>query len=288
MVREIIGRVMTCVVWSAVVTSFHFFVHPIGTASTVHTLLGTALGLLLVFRTNSSYDRFWEGRKLWGSITNESRNLWRGAWTYLRNDPERAQAVIAWAAMFPYGARSVLKGRVELGPTASQVPPDQLEDIKQSAHVALAVAARISAELVAARDQGTISDIQLTALDRNVELLVDYIGACERIRRTPMPFPYMVHRRRALILYCFTLPFALVKDYGWGTVLDTFLVAYIFFGIEEIGVEIEDPFGDDVNDLPLEEFCDGIETVLRGVPNLPPAEPYGAPASGTAGFPRKA
>jgi putative membrane protein len=283
MVREIIGRVMTCVVWSALVTAFHFFVHPIGTPSTVHTLLGTALGLLLVFRTNSSYDRFWEGRKLWGSITNECRNLARGAWTYLSADPERARAVINWTAMFPYAALSVLRGHVELGPPATRVPPEQLEEVKRSNHLALAVTTRISAELIAARDQGTISDIQLAALDQNAQLLIDYIGGCERIRRTPMPYPYMVHLRRALIMYCFTLPFALVKEFGWGTVLDTFLVAYIFFGIEEIGVEIEDPFGDDANDLPMERFAAGIDEVLQGGPARPQVERDGAPASARPG-----
>jgi putative membrane protein len=234
----------------------------------VHTLLGTALGLLLVFRTNSSYARFWEGRKLWGSITNECRNLWRVSWTYLRGDPERARAVANWTAMFPYAAMSVLKGHVYLGPPATRVPLDQLEEVKASKHLALAVTARISSELIAARDQGLISDIQLAALDQNAQLLVDYVGGCERIRRTPLPFPYMVHLRRALIMYCFTLPFALVNEFGWGTVLDTFLVAYIFFGIEEIGVEIEDPFGDDVNDLPLDEFSDSIDGILQEVPAL--------------------
>ncbi len=100
------------------------------------------------------------------------------------------------------------------------------------------------------------------ALDQNVQLLIDSLGACERIRKTPLPFAYVVHLRRALILYCFTLPFALVESFGWGTILATLLVAYIFFGIEEIGVEIEDPFGQDDNDLPLDRICATIEQNL--------------------------
>ena len=107
------------------------------------------------------------------------------------------------------------------------------------------------------------------ALDQNVHLLTDHLGACERIHKTPLPFAYMVHLRRALILFCFTLPFALVGDFGWGTIPDTLLVAYVFFGIEEIGVEIEDPFGLDDNDLPLERLCATIERDrLRG--SIPP------------------
>jgi putative membrane protein len=102
-------------------------------------------------------------------------------------------------------------------------------------------------------------------LDQNVQLLIDYLGGCERIHKTPLPFAYVVHLRRALILYCFTLPFALVESFGWGTILDTLLVAYVFFGIEEIGVEIENPFGQDDNDLPLERICATIEQNLQAL-----------------------
>ena len=109
-----------------------------------------------------------------------------------------------------------------------------------------------------ARDKGLISDITLASLDHNVQLLVDYLGGCERINSTPLPFAYMVHLRRVIIVYCFTLPFALVETFGWLTVLATLGVAYTLFGIEEIGVEIENPFGNDVNDLALEDLCGKI------------------------------
>jgi ion channel-forming bestrophin family protein len=102
-------------------------------------------------------------------------------------------------------------------------------------------------------------------LDQNVQLLIDYIGACERIHSTPLPYAYAVHLRRALILYCFTLPFALVARFGWDTIPATLFIAYVLFGIEEIGVEIEDPFGTDENDLPLETICNNIERNLRDV-----------------------
>jgi putative membrane protein len=109
-------------------------------------------------------------------------------------------------------------------------------------------------------------------------LLIDYIGACERIHKTPLPFAYVVHLRRALILYCITLPFALIESYGWSTVIDTLLIAYILFGIEEIGVEIEDPFGEDDNDLPLEKICATIEGNLLSVIQGHGAEPMGKSA----------
>ena len=86
------------------------------------------------------------------------------------------------------------------------------------------------------------------------------MGGCERIHKTPLPFAYVVHLRRALVIYCFSLPFALVDlfDWKWAVILDTMFMSYVYFGIEEIGVEIEDPFGVDENDLPLEEICASI------------------------------
>ena len=131
-----------------------------------------------------------------------------------------------------------------------------------SAHVPTAVALQISNNLRDAQRTGLISDYVMMAIDQNTQLLVDYVGGCERIHNTPIPFAYMVHVRRALILYCLSLPVALVGEFNWITVPITFLVCYVFIGIEEIGVEIEDPFGDDENDLPLESLCQTIERNL--------------------------
>lgn len=265
MVQEIIGRVGVCVLWSALVTGFMHAMHYQGGTPVVHTILGTAIGLLLVFRTNASYDRFWEGRRLWGSIVNESRNLARSARAYLASDPVLMRQVIRWAAAFPYAAMHALRDRDGVGPPGSRLPEPDVAAALAANHTPLEVATRVSERLVEARDRGVISDILLVELDRNVQQLIDFIGGCERIHRTPLPFAYMVHLRRTLILYCYSLPFALIKDFGWGTVLVTLLVSYVFFGIEEIGVEIEDPFGEDDNDLPLETICGTIESNLMAL-----------------------
>ena len=255
LIPEITLRVLSCVLWSVSVVAFHRWVWHVDMPATVHTLVGTALGLLLVFRTNSSYDRFWEGRQLWGSLVNESRNLARGASVHLRGDPVLLDHVIRWTGVFPYAVKNVLRGTEGLGPIADELPRAELEWVLRSEHPPLSIATRITARLVKARDKGLISDIILASLDQNVQQLVDYLGGCERINSTPLPFAYMVHLRRVLILYCFTLPFALVEPFGWLSVLDTLGVAYTFFGIEEIGVEIENPFGNDLNDLALEDLC---------------------------------
>ena len=265
MFHAIIGRVLACVGWSTVVLLAHrWLVYTLkwdhdSIPSTVHSLVGVALGLLLVFRTNTSYDRFWEGRKLWGSIVNESRNLARACTVFLKDDPALARTCVRWTIAWAYAAKGSLRGKPSLGPVARSLPPEEVKAALAAGHVPLHVSTKITALLAEARDRGMISDFVLMSIDANNQQLLDYLGGCERIKKTPLPFAYMVHIRRALVFYCFTLPFALVETYGWGAIVGTLLVAYIFFGIEEIGVEIENPFDGDDNDLPLSRICETIE-----------------------------
>lgn len=265
LVREISGRVLLCTFWSAGVVYFHLYVSDIGIPSIIHTLVGVALGLLLVFRTNASYDRFWEGRKLWGGIVNETRNLTRSSEAFLMNHPEIRKEISLWTIAFTYSAMHILRDKKSMGPVEGELDPSEVKNALESPHPALYAARKISQILQKAKQAGHISDYAQANMDQNVQLLVDYLGGCERIHRTPLPFAYVVHLRRALVIYCFTLPFALVDlfEWKWATVLDTLFLSYVYFGIEEIGVEIEDPFGEDENDLPLENICASIANNTR-------------------------
>ncbi len=270
MIREIIGRVLTCVIWSLLVVALEeYALRPyelsLAIPETAHSLVGVALGLLLVFRTNASYDRFWEGRKQWGAIINECRNLARAASVYIASAPDLVRPLLLWTTAFTFATMNRLRGQADLGAMATRFPADELRAVLAENHTPLAVSRRMTGLLAEARRRGEISDYVLMSLDQNVQLLIDYMGACERIRNTRIPYAYMVHLRRALILYCFTLPFALVGRFGWLTSLAVLLVAYVLYGIEEIGVEIEDPFGRDDNDLPLEQFCETIDANLASV-----------------------
>jgi len=266
-VRQIIYRVLAVVLWSAAVVLGDRHIHSlnINQAATVHSLVGVALGLLLVFRTNASYDRFWEGRKLWGGMVNETRNLCRLARVLLGATSPDFQELVRWTISFPYSCMQRLRSRGGLGPIAADLPSAQREAVERAEHMPLAVSLELSGIIDKARRDGRIGEYHQGMLDQNVQLLIDYIGACERIHRTPLPFAYVVHLRRALLLYCLGLPVAIVGNFGWWSVPASFLVAYTFFGIEEIGVEIEDPFGTDENDLPLERICKGIEGNLRAL-----------------------
>jgi ion channel-forming bestrophin family protein len=267
LVHEILGRVLACFVWATVITLLYLYgdhwLDHLAIPETAHSLVGTSLGLLLVFRTNASYDRFWEGRKLWGGIVNETRNLARQAASWLPADRDLANQTIRWTIAYAYSTMSRLRGgSPDLGPMQSHLPAAEATSVLSSNHVPLAVLCRITDIIRMARERNVIDSHQMQCMDQNVQSLTGYCGACERIRSTPLPFAYAVHLRRALMVYCFTLPFALVDRFGLVTIPVTLVVAYILFGIEEIGVEIEDPFGEDTNDLPLEKICATIEQNL--------------------------
>lgn len=289
LVREIFGRVSACVLWSAAVVALMRWLdyrsngqidHDLEILQvpiTAHTLLGAALSFLLVLRTNSSYDRFWEGRKLWGSIVNESRNLARLACVHLASDIPLRNQVVQWTIAFAYSCMHRLRHTPGLDEMQARLG-DQAIVAAAAEHVPLELARRISTLLRQAQQRGLIGEYVMMQIDQNVQLLIDYLGGCERIHRTPLPFAYMVHLRRAIIVYTFTLPFALYKDFGWLTIAVTFLVAYFFYGTEEIGVTIEDPFEKEDNDLPLEQICVTIDRNLSALigetPQLTPASKF--------------
>lgn len=271
LVKEIIGRITLCTAWSAAVVWFHLHVFHVEIPATVHTLVGLALGLLLVFRTNASYDRFWEGRKLWGGIVNETRNLIRSSETFLQDNPVARRDIARWMLAFTYGSMNILRNKKDLGPIAKDLPSDRLMLAMATPHPALFAAKEVSLILQGCKKEGYISDYVQVTIDHNIQLLIDYLGGCERIHKTPLPFAYVVHLRRALFFYCCTLPFALLGAFNWVwvTILGTMFVSFVFFGIEEIGVEIENPFGADENDLPLEEICESIYLNTKSQLSIP-------------------
>lgn len=147
-----------------------------------------------------------------------SRATWPAASVHLRGDPDLLDMLIRWVGAFPYAVKNVLRETDGLGPLADEISKRELENVECSDHPALTVSKRLTSVPVEARDKGLISDITLATLDQNVQLLVEYLGGCERINSTPLPFAYMVHLRRVMIVYCCTLPVALVDPFGWLTV----------------------------------------------------------------------
>jgi putative membrane protein len=225
-------------------------------------LVGGALVLLMVLRTNAGYDRWWEGRKQWGGIVNQSRNLAIGALAYgKRADREWRRALIGWIAAFGHVCRRTLRGERELPELEPLVGVEATARITRADHMPDAVSSEIARLLHEGVEKGWLSPIALLRCDSERGLLIDHVGACERILKSPLPLVYVIKIRRFVAIYLLMLPFSLVDRVGWATPLLTMLVAYPMLGLDQISVELENPFSQhNLGHLPLDSICKTIES----------------------------
>ncbi len=228
------------------------------------------LGLLLVFRTNTAYERFWEGRKLWGVLTNTTRNLARQIWVNVaeKNSQDRAQksSILRLLVAFAVATKLHLrKQSFEDLMLLDLLPKDYYFKLQNTNTPPLEIAFWISSYLQKQRQRNRLTAYQLDTMQKMISMMVDALGGCERILRTPIPLAYVIHLKQLLLLYCLTLPFQLVADLQWATGPIVALITFTLLGIEEIGIEIENPFGTDANDLPLDAMC---QNMLRDVEDL--------------------
>ncbi len=223
----------------------------------VHAVLGTVLGLILAFRTNTAYDRFWEGRRAWGLITNRSRDIARQASAFF-TDRSVTQRVGHLLAAFVHGTKRHLwkdPSTPELLPMFSE---EEAKGLEQDPGVPQRALMALTEIFVRAKRDGTLTEFDFSLLDRNLTELQDQFGVCQRIQRTPIPLAYVVFLRRFIIFYLATLPLALIEQLGWGTPFVMLLVAYALLGIEELGVQIEDPFEKSPSDINLQLISENI------------------------------
>lgn len=229
------------------------------------TLFGFVLALFLGFRNNASYDRFWEGRKLWGALLNTARSLTRQALT-LKNGKESNVSVPEFVQLlgaFIFALKHQLRGTDAYEDLKERLNEDQLK-IVAAAKYKPAVIMRLLGEWVQkAKEEGSIDSIQQTRFDENFDKLSDIVGGCERIVSTPLPYSYRVLLHRTVYIYCFLLPFGLVDSLRWFTPLIVVFVAYTFVAFEAIADEIEEPFGTEANDLALNTMSVMIEETIH-------------------------
>ena len=217
----------------------------------IHSTIGFLFSLLLAFRINSAYDRWWEGRKLWGSLTNNSRNL-AIKLKYLAN----ADDIAFFNYTIPLFAR-VLKNSLR---EHYHPEPQAYIQIDPNKHVPNQVASAIIGSVYALNKSGKITPEQLLSMNDEITSFTDICGACERIKKTPIPFSYSVFIKKFIFTYIMTLPFAWVFEIGIYVVPFVCFILFVFASIELIAEEIENPFGTDANDLPLNTICENIQT----------------------------
>jgi ion channel-forming bestrophin family protein len=270
-IPSIAGRVLLCMVFGGLISLLYAYKLPVAQKSLADTVPAVVLGLLLVFRTNTAYDRFWEGRKAWGSMNNNIRNLvrmiWLGIDEKMTGDRERKIAALELLPAFAITTKLYLRGEPLETELANVLSPKQMQQLNSVQNPVLQIAFWLGDYLQGEQRRGNIGIYQMNELQKIINNLVDSVGTCERILRTPMPLAYAIHLKQLLLIYCLLLPFKLVGDLSWGTAPVVGLVSFTLFGIEAIGVEIENPFGNDPNDLPLDNICKSIQRTIEDTVN---------------------
>ncbi len=230
---------------------------------------GVVLGLMLVFRINAGYDRWWEARKLWGSVVNQSRNLGIIGLAYSTSAPARwKREFSSLVQAFPHLMRLSLRGDRSIQSVSSILPTETLRTIEAASHRPSICALMIAQNLHEARTQGWLDSFSYQRAERERAILIDDIGACERILKTPMPFVFAIKLKRFLLFFLLLLPFALVYRLGWWSVLVDFLIAYPLLALDRIGLELQNPFArENLSHLPLNEICETIEKNVLEVEN---------------------
>ncbi len=224
----------------------------------LHNLLGFAISMLLVFRTNTAYDRWWEGRKLWGQLVNTSRNLSIKMNSFLDQEDDKnrmffQQIIPRFAKALKLHLRSEIT-RFEL----DHIPHPEIPNFDHSKHVPNQIAGLMMTRVTLLYKNKVISGEQLILLNEELRSFLDICGACERIKNTPIPYSYSGFIKKFIFFYIITLPIGLVASLGMITIPVVAFIFYVLASLEIIAQEIEEPFGKDTNDLPMERLYDTI------------------------------
>lgn len=233
-------------------------------------VFGAALSILMVLRTNSAYDRWWEGRKHWGALVNTCRNIALKVESMSRAEPEEKALAGRYIALFPYVLRDHLRDGIQDETIA--LLPEQPD--REVFHYPAYLTGRLMAIVLAWRDKGLLEKLDHHLLDTQINAWMDICGACERIRNTPLPLAHRALIPQLLVLYLVIVPISM--DFNAANACLTFVMGYFLIGLELVAEEIEEPFGTDDDDLQLDRLCKGIERTVR---QIVPAMRASAPLS---------
>lgn len=230
--------------------------------STLFTLLGTVLGLLLVFRTNTAYDRWWQGRILVSTLSNTTKNFASKLNAILaKTDKENRTFFAYMISNHAYSMKEVLRYGVKFDELI-ETHPGELNDLKKVYHVPSEIVSQIHLKLTEIYRNKQISDYQYLELHKYTDMMTDVVGNCERIRTSPLPFSYRVHLKKFILFFALLLPFGFIHYLDYWSVLIVGILFYAMSGLDVLAEEIEDPFGQDENDLPIDFFCKSIRKAV--------------------------
>jgi len=240
------------------------------------TVLGVALSLFLGFRNNACYERWWEGRKLWGQLIVDSRSLSRQVISYIDDEAPSGKKVqkrlIYLTIAYSHALRHHLRKSDPWDDIEKYLAPNEIESLKKSFNLPDAILRSIGQKIGDCRHKNLLSDFLVQSLDQHISSMTSAQAGCERIDNTPLPFAYRLLVQRTVYLFCLILPFGLVGSLGLMTPLLCAIITYAFFGLDALSTELEQPFGLSQNDLPLSAMTRTIEISLLetlGEKNLP-------------------
>jgi putative membrane protein len=274
-IPAVLPRTLICGLFAIGVALLDHWGYPVSLPVLAGVIPNVVLGLMLVFRTNTAYERFWEGRKLWGNLVNAIRNLARQIWVSViekdLQDHQDKRIILSLLAAFSVAMKRHLRQESVNEELEKLVPHSQYCTLKTLHNPPLEIAFWIQDYLQYQYQRECLNVYQFSQMQQSLNAMVDCLGGCERILKTPMPLAYRIHLKQVLLIYALTLPFQFVAELHWWTVAIVILISFIMFGIEEIGIEIENPFGHDPNDLPLDSICATIQQNIEELMKLEPS-----------------
>jgi ion channel-forming bestrophin family protein len=259
----VILTLFTTLVCYLMISVFRLHEAEFQSTTAMHSLLGIVLGLFLVFRTNSAYDRWWEGRKLWGGMVNSTRNFALKLNAYLERDTENRKWFAKMIPNFIIASKEHLRKGVEMAEL--DLSAEESANLQAHKHKPNKIASLMYERANKLYKAGTITGDQLINLDKELKDFIDLMGACERIKSTPIPYSYSMFLKKFIFIYVSTLPFGFVTLSGYMTIPIVLLIAFVILSVELIAEEIEDPFGRDINDLPTDDLAVKIRDNVREI-----------------------
>jgi putative membrane protein len=264
---KVLPRVVVAAIYATLVCFVSTLVPAFGIPITPFEYSGTVLALILVLRVNAGQDRWWEARKIWGSIVNQSRNLALVLYGYSETKNENVVTGLRWVAAWPHVMRESLRKEKSLVEVGELVGHHEAELLRKAENMSMYVSLKITEVLLEQRKLGLDSFAFLRAETERSQL-VDAIGACERIRNTRMPLVLAIKTRQFILFFVSLLPLGLVDSVGWMTPLIVALASYPLFSLDEIGAELQNPFSArNLSHLPLDQICKSISGNVMGLLN---------------------
>lgn len=260
-------KVLAVCVYSCFISLLSIFIPWLSLPISPFEYAGVIMGLILVFRVNAGYDRWWEARKLWGNVVNCSRNLAIIIISYV-NSPNRGEIdkTLGLIAAMPYLMKNSLRGIASIEEVKHLLCDDTYAELQQWQHKPNLISSKLASMLSQKQESGKLNEFSFLKAEELRQAVLDCQGACERILKTPMPFVMAIKSRRFILLFLIILPVALVNYSAYINPIIVTLVAYALFSLDQIGVELQNPFSiENLSHLPLNDICNTIENNIMEI-----------------------